>query len=690
MDYSISATISNTPPESPASDFNFLRQEGIKYIQQLAGNTWTDHNTHDPGITILDQLCYAITDLSYRIDYDIRDLMAREDAGHYEDLFSAAQVMTVNPVTISDIRKVVIDVDGVKNAWIEKVTGPEPAIYFNPLSKTLGMSASEDSETIHLKGLYKVMIEEKDRSHILPGQGKDVAALVKARLNHCRNVCEDYYSISTLEIQEIVVSGNIEVGAVTDINLLAANILFRIANFISPIIRFYTLEELISKGKTPEEIFEGPALTHGFIDDAELNSYDRKTELHISDLIREIMDEPGVLAVNNITAGSGLAEEWRLVLEQDKAPRMDKNTLANLKFFRNGLRINADTARVTALLEEMQRAVSYPSPGTKSRNATISSSPPRNIQAYHSIQQHFPEVYGIGDTGLPASASSHRIAQARQLKAYLLIFEQLLAAYFAQVAHLKDLFSFRSDPMGTYFYQSIINSVPGAKELIKDDIPAFDTKIAHATEAPGIASERKNRFLDHLLARFNEEFVDYSLSGYEKYEDPEHLSEKLAKVKMNFLRNYPAVSNDRLKAFNYTVDSWDTDNISGLEKRIAAKIGILNYKRRFLAGKREEGFHMIEHILLRPRPEDVLISPPRPIDALEVLDNGNIHCLSVQHGLLKGEVIRVVGTGIYDGEYPVTPVSPDRFQIKTAISTSDQKDRASSSTGYWSRKEPPA
>lgn len=692
MESTTSVTISNTPPESPASDFNFLRQEGTKYIRQLAGNSWTDHNIHDPGITILDQLCYAITDLSYRIDYDIKDLLARETGDAYRDLFSPAQILTVNPVTISDIRKVVIDVEGVKNAWVEKVAEPEPVIYYHRETKILSFSPDEAAEAVHLKGLYRVFIEEDGRNRNLSGPVKDIAANVKARLNNCRNVCEDFYEITTLGIQDIIVSGNVEVGPVTDINSLAANIMFRLANFISPRIRFYTLEELIKKGKTTAEIFEGPALMHGFIDDEELSSYDRKSELHVSDIIREMMDEPGVVGVNEITASAGTAQDWRLVLDRDKAPRLDGNTLASLKFFRNGVRVMVDPGKVKGLLTEMEAAVFYPELNRKDRDMIIPPGVARNIQAYYSIQHQFPEVFGIGDAGLPGSASSHRVAQARQLKAYLLIFEQILANYFAQVTHMKDLFSFDSS-LSTYFCQSLMKSVPGAEELVTKDTAEFDKKIALVTESPDIASQRKNRFLDHLLARFNEDIIDYSLSGYEQFESPDNLPHTLARTKMNFLRNYPLVSNDRCKAFNYTVDSWDTGNISGLEKRIAVKTGIGNYTRRFLAGKREEGFHMIEHILLRPGPQDFSISPPPPpppklINAFEPGDTGYIRCLSVKHGLLAGDRIRISGAGIYDGDYSAEWVSADSFQIKTMLSLPAPGVNAAGLTGYWVRIEP--
>ena len=71
-----SLTISNVPLEHPGMDYALLRQEGIKIIEKLAGSRWTDYNTHDPGITILEALCYAITDLSYRLSFEMEDLLA--------------------------------------------------------------------------------------------------------------------------------------------------------------------------------------------------------------------------------------------------------------------------------------------------------------------------------------------------------------------------------------------------------------------------------------------------------------------------------------------------------------------------------------------------------------------------------------------------------------------------------------
>jgi hypothetical protein len=110
--------------ESRGAGYATLRAEAIRQLERLASGRWTDFNDHDPGITILEQLCYALTDLGYRIDYDIPDLLA-SSGDPARDLYTPGQVLSSEPVTLTDLRKLALDVPGVKNAWIEPVK-PDP------------------------------------------------------------------------------------------------------------------------------------------------------------------------------------------------------------------------------------------------------------------------------------------------------------------------------------------------------------------------------------------------------------------------------------------------------------------------------------------------------------------------------------------------------------------------------------
>jgi len=135
----------------------------------------------------------------------------------------------------------------------------------------------------------------------------------------------------------------------------------------------------------------------------------------------------------------------------------------------------------------------------------------------------------------------------------------------------------------------------------------FRRKVQDLTENPEHPRTcpdytRINRFLNHLLARFSEQFADYSLLTNDS-------PDNLVRAKRLFLHEYDKSGAERGRAFNYTLPSWDTDNdnVSGLEKRISRKLGLVTCRRRPLAGLPSSdrgGFHMIEHILLRPREPD--------------------------------------------------------------------------------------
>ncbi|MES2554633.1 MAG: hypothetical protein V4604_00705 [Bacteroidota bacterium] len=669
-----SQTISNAPLEEKGMDFQWLRDEGIKHLQRLSGAIWTDYNLHDPGVTILDQLCYALTDLSYRIDYDIDDLLTGKDGNTFESLYSPAQILTTNPVTLLDIRKIIIDVPDVKNAWVELAMETDPVVYLNPTDKSLRLTNPDQTNLVlPIKGLYKVFIEKKN-------VGGDVQPAVRKRLMACRNVGEDFAEIKVLDSQMIYLNGNIEIGEVEDVNAFAADLFLRISRFISPVISFYTLDEMLQKGLQIDEIVDGPLLEHGFIDDEELLKYDRKTELHTSDIIRELMDVKGVSAVNNIELiTSATSEKWRLILDAQKTPKLDvTKSMELLKFVKNGLTITLDKESINNQYETLLSADEQPVLDSSERDIVLPKGDYRNPGNYHSIQHHFPKAYGIGELGLPESATLEQQAKARQLKAYLLFFDQLIANYHQQLEQVKELFSFQSEDATTYFRQSLDGLVPNAGDLLADD---YETWLADNSNQLETDQIRKNKFLNHLLARFNESFTDYSLFlfDYSNKSSDKNMAplEQSMRDKMQFLRNYPAISSDRFKAVDYTESFIDPANRSGLEKRIAAKLGIPAPDGSLLSEQENrEGFYLLEHILLRPITEDYMAYADflvsRNITAFEKVDATSVKCTSKGHGLQSGEEVTINGTGTltdpgYDANYVVEQVLPDSFVIKTTF-----------------------
>ncbi len=706
-------------------DYEFLRSEGLKYIEELASDLWTDYNTHDPGITILEALCYAITELGYRTDFDIKDLLAGEYGKIDTDqaFFSAKNILTSEPLTIEDYRKILVDRKGVKNAWLYpyrdsdfKLVGePDQEVPLYAHCKKDALVYDETDHPVKLHGLYNVVLdlEETDElgdlnngnlifqfpvpellnlnfqllfpywdqidyelvtdSHpytidnisvvnigdrwnvtfdvTLGGDTqslhfqafvlmkKDVSAIkdvitaqfndseqitqifslykkkiesitaiihdAKDTLNAHRNLCEDFLPLKTVCTQDVAFCADIEVTPDTDIEEVYANVLFELENYLNPEVKFYSLKELVNEGIPSEEIFEGPVLDHGFIKTDELKATQIRTEIIVSDIINFIMDIDGVRAVKNVLLTKYDSHENPILPSERWCLKVDDGCKPVLNIFRSKVLFFKGKLPFRPRLDETLDTLKYLH-GLESRNKLHGTAGDydmpegafRNPEDYLSVQYEFPMTYGIGDAGLPDTADDLRRAQAKQLKAYLMFYDQALANFFSQMSHAKDLFSLDVDIRQTYFGQ-YVKVIKGIEEIYNhpadlekvlsapdpSDSPEIISARSRLMETRDVFYDRRNRFLDHLIARFAESFNDYVLMLY-TYKNADQYSEidadELLKDKITFLKDYKVISRERGKAFDYLSDSWDTDNVSGLEKRLARLSGIDDFTRRFL------------------------------------------------------------------------------------------------------------
>lgn len=753
-------TITSGPSENISENFDILRAEGLAYLQNIVGDIWTDYNLHDPGVSILEELCYAITDLGYRTNLDIKDILAinlQDDTEKdLNNFFTAREILMNAPFTINDYRKLLVDVNGINNAWFDLTRVSEIDFYADKFEKELTYENRRDSTQINLNGLYDVLLEfdesekygdlndntlsiEKtikigdlaglkvevsaefpywsdvwvegkswevladikgaikcinvDIEKSVPGfnieinvsndnvisatvvdttitpyveklalAGKIVTAInslfditgtsdvnllvfqqkkveetygiVKnglERLHQNRNLCEDFVRFNALKIEEILICADIEITPESDTEMILAEIYFLIGEFLAPNINFYSIGELLEKGKSIEEIFDGPRLNHGFIDAEELEESSRKKSIHVSDLISIVMDIEGVIAVKeiqiaNIPLGdstiSAKSALWCLELAWEKnfVPRLTTEK-SKIVFIKKGIPFIANNAEVEELLEEKKATLRAQNNVILALDLEVPNGQYYGLEDYTSIQIDFPINYGIGEIGLSNSVSDQRKAQANQLKGFLLFFDQFLANYCSQLSHIKHLFSMNSEVSQTYFQQSLFD-IPNVANLYKEFIddanlgknPANDNatdfvnawedfKALNETEMSECSPEeltnshhnslqsiiesketffeRRNKFLDHLLGRFSEQFMDYTMLAYKL--EGKKATEDLIEDKLNFLQEYPKLSYNRGQAFNYRIESWNTDNVSGLEKRICKLLGIENYSRRDLA-----------------------------------------------------------------------------------------------------------
>ena len=89
------------------SIFDSLQKNALETIRELSGQLWTDHAPHDPGITTLDILNYALSELDYQMSFPLEQYLTGSDNRfNPEDygLFRAERGSGMAPVTPHDYR----------------------------------------------------------------------------------------------------------------------------------------------------------------------------------------------------------------------------------------------------------------------------------------------------------------------------------------------------------------------------------------------------------------------------------------------------------------------------------------------------------------------------------------------------------------------------------------------------------
>jgi hypothetical protein len=165
-----------------------------------------------------------------------------------------------------------------------------------------------------------------------------------------------------------------------------------------------------------------------------------------------------------------------------------------------------------------------------------------------------------------------------QLRGFLMVFEQILADYLAQLASIRQLFSFDPQVQQTYVAQSL-EGVDDLESLFLD-YDQYRESQKELTETEETFIKRRNAFLDHLLGRFGEDMSKYAF--YLNAALGKKAGSKLIADKIDFLADYIEVSKNRGKGFDYSngQETWDSDNVEGLKKRICRLLGIKEYRER--------------------------------------------------------------------------------------------------------------
>ena len=733
--------------ETDPLSYTELRNQGVDYIISLGSKFWTDFNIHDPGITLLEALCYALTDLSYRNKFPVADLLATPPSVPFDPerqgFFTARKILTVNPWTPLDYRKLLIDIVGLKNAWIFCKQCPcEMFLYANCTEGRLVYEETEHPVTI--KGLYDVLLEFDEESvgdlnsgkvkynFIFPtGVGTTATALIEMRLpswhslqeetakfknfrqpnsavtnvvvefisgnrndnvdipdarlarglrkplyatlkidfkpdknlgavetltledvpltvwfrsnadrqamelQHLkdaiadsssggiaaryldvlhradevvteaskrlqahRNLSEDYCSIDAVEVTDVAICLDLELRPDAEIERVLAEAYYQIGQYFAPSVRFYSLQELLAEGRTVDEIFNGPPLENGFLDDEQLAGTNLKSMLYASDVINILMDIEEVVAVRNFVfvpydadGAPQTPSSWSLEIPARTQPRLYIEG-SKILVFKNKLTFLPDRQELSDTLQFIQ-GENIPAPLTATQmDLPVEKGVYSDLADYFPVQYSLPQTYGVGSAGLPPTANLERRGKARQLQGFLYFFEQIFLNYLFQLKNIGELFAIDPAVAHSYFTTLIEPArIAGVDELL--DPALTQTALESLVENETQWLDRRNRFLDYLLARFAEQFSDYALMLYQLETNKAIAGAELIQDKIAFLKEYPFISANRGRSFNYKDPAHvcSEENIPGLKRRIQLLLGM----------DPAQEIVIVEHLLLRPR-----------------------------------------------------------------------------------------
>lgn len=559
--------------EKTSLNFAELREKGIKYLQELGGDIWTDYNLHDPGLTILDQLCYGLTDIGYRTAYPVEDLLVTSKGTPIDAFanafFSPSDIFSSHPVTETDLRKLIIDrFEEIQNVWItylkndglqEAVNGLIRIEILPKLSFVRQFSSDQNAKTKFLERMENF-------------------------LNSNRNIGEYFADVCLLAPQPIAISYDVHLREQSDTEHTLANLFLSLFEYLYVPVQFKTSEEVFNDNRTIDDIYAGPNLNRGFQTDIPADDRVRTLDIGVLQKLFSKIDGIEKCVVRNIicheketpTVNVGNDHFFHLLNENSNYSSKSRfeNLYSKLKVYINGKEINVlHKDVINSLLFEnwskKYRGYSIENQKEKAFTATLKKTY-RNPGNYQSIQKHFPLIYNIGPEGLADSEPEEKKAKAAQLKAFLMLFEQHFAGHLSQLANLSNFFDIDLKSIEEpALKNNWIKSVPNWTNLFPD-------KEIHETGFESIEAhlKKKNAVYDHLLARFGEELNEVPWKIATRLHLLKTERDYLMAVtssKSLFLRNLDRISYNRTKAGSFFSDQ---NHVSGLEELICMKTGI--------------------------------------------------------------------------------------------------------------------
>lgn len=584
-------------------NFASLRKSGLDHIQNASGEIWTDYNLHDPGVTLLEQFCFALTEVVYRAE-DLVEHYYGELDYKKAGLTEPTVAFSTRPVTLLDLEQ------SVSNA-----SDNYERVLINPV----------DAE--NQGGLYDIFVvplpgqdhdeQSNDKLRYIDSEQKKIKTEARAQFKKRRNLCEEARLIDIAEELSCKLTAEIEVYRKTSPALIAARIYDRCMRVMAG--QFRTSDpHAIPQNKT-DKFQSSSALPTPTYDDRILS--DAKFFQKLSEL-------EDVRNINSLSFSLPNAPDKDPYTEAKKSRKylelpypVRKNQLA-LKLTSQGMDLPFDVDEMNLELSQFSdqfHRKSIEPKKKKIKTRPLKAGKQKAAYTYTSMGELLPPAYATRSGGLPASAPEELQAHITQLKGLISLSDSLLINAHADISNLSGLFSNSKLPDQSYSTEALeFGSME--KKLSVDTAQSLDETLAIFDPK----HDRKGRILDYLLGLHGEKFSQNTLPRYDYCHGKHSQQDAIIKNRSKLLKNVDRLNLNRSAGPN--ILKGEHGHNTGFGKKLEILLGFRKRHRRRLSQAFDRvglGFGTSE--LVYDDLTDEIIPPDNPLDLfVPRLDNENI------------------------------------------------------------------
>ena len=528
--------ISRQPEDDLFAD---LQKRTLDELQHLSGNVWTDYNPHDPGVTIADIANYALTELAYKLGFDLEDYLTDND-GRYPvekyGLFTDNEVYPVSAVTEDDYRKLILaHFPVIENVKVE--TDCEQGIYHFRL---------------RLSPFFK---------------GPDITERVRRFFHKHRNLCENVGEVTIEEPKNLLFSADMEIESEADATDVLVQVFYTSMQYLAGSVKIEPKPQDGFAVLPPEEWYDGPVGDLRVVIPEQKNT---ETELYhiltgidgvkgfktcyfyedtpdgVCDYRRKNdfkgvykLDIPNDLSLIKVRKGNEeVAIDSDRFKEKLRAMYFTKST-SRIRFFMQE-RDGRDGDLVQTLLDDTMREAEY-----------------RDVYEHYPIENDLPRCYRTNEGDFTRKMPDAEKAQIRNFGSYLEMFDLVMERGLKGLDNVKALLSLRELSANTTKSKTLSRQRLTMRKKYDRFRDIAEVKYRYLD------------FIDNLYGVDSDQKWMREFGGYGETADDYLLR------RMKFLRALPELTRDRFKAADI-MEGRSVGNVAVVKRYISLLLGLHN------------------------------------------------------------------------------------------------------------------